>query len=179
MRRRGGAASSTPFMASVLNMDTSLKSGFDGDIDVIGASVDAAEELGLADIPRAVRDADADVSIARHAHVEARVEVVEELPVAAAAPALVVLLHLADLLGIGKTRAEAEPRVEVAVPGEPGPVHLEEGHHRPVVVAVAFLEVPLQADEAGEVDRPAAGGLHQLPAERHGRDADVLPRIAR
>src|SRR5260370_129201 len=67
MRRRGAEGSSSPVIGSVLNMGRALKSGFDGDIDVIGASVDAAEELGLADLPRAVRDADADISIARHA----------------------------------------------------------------------------------------------------------------
>src|SRR5690242_16093437 len=101
-RRPGAAASSTPFMASVLRTARSLKAAFDGEVDVIGASIDVAEELRLAEGARAVRDADADVSIARHAHVEARVEVVEELPVAATPPALVVQLHLRDLLGVGE-----------------------------------------------------------------------------
>src|SRR5438045_2110024 len=109
-RRPGAAASSTPFMASVLNIDRSLKAGFEGDIDVIGASVHVAEELRLAESARAVRGADADVGLARHAHVEARIEIAEELPVAAAAPALVVELHLRDLLRIRKAGADADAR---------------------------------------------------------------------
>src|SRR5690242_12736298 len=130
-RRPGAAASSTPFMASVLKTARLLKGGFDGEVDVIGASVHVAEELRLAEGARAVRDAHADVSIARHAHVEARIEIVEELPGAATAAALVMELHLGNLLGVGKAAPHAEARVPApALPAEPVPVHLEERHHR-------------------------------------------------
>src|SRR5918911_1591481 len=111
-RRPGAADSSTPFMARVLRTARSLKAAFDGEVDVIGASIDVAEELRLAEGARAVRDAHADVSIARHAHVEAGIEVVEKLPVAAAAPALVVQLHLRDLLRVGEAAPHAEARVQ-------------------------------------------------------------------
>src|SRR5882762_7277726 len=155
-RSPGAASSSAPFMASVLSTERS-KGGFDGDIDVIGASVHVAEELGAAERAGAVRYADPDIGLARDPHVDARVEVVEQLPVAAAAPALVAQLHLADLLRVGQARAHAEARVQSpALPAETVPVHLEERHHRPEIVLVALLEMALDADEAGEVDRPAA-----------------------
>src|SRR5207247_9029069 len=158
-RSPGAASSSTPFMASVLSMEISLKGGFEGDIDVIGASVHVAEDLLLAESARAVRGADADVGLARHAHVEARIEIAEELPVAAAAPALVVELHLGDLLRIRKAGSDADARAHPAIPPEAVPIRLEARHRRPEVVLVALLEMALQADEAGEVDRPAARAL--------------------
>src|SRR4051812_12598173 len=120
--RPGMVSCSTPFRASVLRIARSSKSGFDGDIDVVGASVHVAEELGLAELARAMRDADADISIARNTHIEARIQVIEELPRAAVAPGLVMVLHLADLLRVGKPRAEAESRVQIAAPGKFRPV---------------------------------------------------------
>src|SRR5436190_148178 len=131
-RRPGAANSSTPFMASVLRMERSLKGAFEREVDVIGAPVYVTEELRLAEGARAVRHADADVSIARHAHVEARVQVVEQLPVAAAAASLVVQLHLADLLRVGKAAPHADARAPAPfLPAKAVPVHLEERHHRP------------------------------------------------
>src|SRR5882762_124776 len=177
-RSPGAASSSAPFMASVLSTERS-KGGFDGDIDVIGASVHVAEELGAAERAGAVRYADPDIGLARDPHVDARVEVVEQLPVAAAAPALVAQLHLADLLRVGQARAHAEAGVNVAVPGKLRPVRLEESHHRPQVVAVALLEMALQADEAGEVDRPAASVLDQLAPDVHRGDVSVVDGMAR
>src|SRR5689334_2318764 len=106
-RRDGAAASSTPLSASVLMTVRSLKAGFDGDIDVVRAAVDVAEELRLAEGARAVRHAQADVGIARDAEVDARVEIVEQLPGAAAVLRLVALLHERHVLGIGKAAAEA------------------------------------------------------------------------
>src|SRR3989441_7367256 len=178
-RSSGAAAASTPFMASVLRMLSSLKGGFEREVDVIGASVHVAEELRLAERARAMRGADADVGFFRDAHVEARIEIAEELPVAAAAPALVVQLHLRDLLRIRKAGSDAGPRAHPAVPAKAVPVRLEERHRRPEVVLVALLELALDADEAGEVDRPAARALDQLAAEVQGRNVGVVHGVAR
>src|SRR5919198_2481938 len=178
--RPGAAALSTPFMASVLRTARSSKRGFEREVDVIGASVHIAEELRLAEGARAVRHADADVSIARHAHVEARVEVVEQFPVAAAAPALVTQLHLRDLLGVGKPASHAEARVQApALPAEAVPVDLEERHHRPEVILVALLEVALDADKAREIDRPAARVLDELAADVQRGDVRIVDRVPR
>src|SRR5438552_4520360 len=166
-------------MASVLSMEISLKGGFEGDIDVIGASVHVAEELRLAESARAVRGADADVGLARHAHVEARIEIAEELPIAAAAPALVVELHLRDLLRIRKAGSDADARAHPAVPPKAVPIRLEERHRRPEVVLVALLEMALQADEAGEVDRPAARALDQLAPDVQRGNVGVVDGVAR
>src|SRR5438105_4153269 len=177
-RKPGAAASSTPFMASVLRTASSLKAGFEREVDVIGAPVHVAQELRFAEGARAVRYADADVSIARHAHVEARVEVAQKLPVAAAAAALVAELHLGDLLGVGEPASHAEARVQPpALPAEAVPVHLEERHHRPEVVLVALLEMALDADEAGEVDGPAARALDELAADVQRHHVGIVHRV--
>src|SRR5438067_3028037 len=178
-RRPGAAASSAPFSASVLSTVSSLKAGFEREVDVIGASVDVAEELRFPERARAVRHADADIGVARDAHIEARVEVVQELPVAAAAAALVTELHLRDLLRVVKAAPHAEARAHPAVPRPAVPVHLEERHHRPEVVLVALLEVALDADEARQVDRPAARALDQFPADMQRRDIGIVGRVPR
>src|SRR5438132_2860111 len=164
-------------MASVLSTEMS-KGGFEGEVDVIGASVDVAEELRLAERARAVGDADAEVGFVGDAHVEARVEVAEELPVAAVAAPLVVQFHLRDLLRIGKAGADADSRVNPAVPAEAVPVRLEERHHRPEVVLVGLLEVALDADEAGEVHWEAARALDQLAPDVQRGDVRVVDRMA-
>src|SRR5260221_6587436 len=171
------ASSSTPFIARVLSTVTS-KRGFEGEVDVIGASVDAAEELRLAERARAVRHAEAEVGFLRDAHVEARIEVAEQLPVAAVAAPLVLQFHLRDLLRIGKAGADAQARVHPAVPAEAVPVRLEERHPRPEIVLVGLFEMALDADEAGEVDRPAARALDELAAEVQRRDVGVVDRVA-
>src|SRR3954470_13150586 len=178
-RSPGAAASSAPLRASVLRTLMSLKGGFEGEVDVIGASVHVAEELRLAERARAVRHAQPEVSVACHTHVEARVQVAQELPVAAAVLRLVAQLHERDLLGVGEAEAHADTRAHVLVPAETVPVELEEAHHRPEVVLIGLLEMPLQADEAGNLDRPAARAVDQLAAEMQRRDVGVVDGVPR
>src|SRR4029078_10699357 len=113
------------------------------------------EELRLAEFTRAVRDAHAQVGIAPDAEVYARVNVVEEPPVAAVVRRLVAQLHGGNLLGIRQAAADGDAGAHVFVPRKAIPVSLEEGHQRPEVVLVGLLEVALRADEAGELHRPA------------------------
>src|SRR3954462_3404893 len=178
-RNPGAAASSAPLSASVLRTLMSLKGGFEGEVDVIGASSHVAEELRLAERARAVRHAQPDVSVACHAHVEARVQVAQELPVATAVLRLVAQLHERDLLGVGQAEAHADTRAYVLVPAETVPVELEEAHQRPEVVLVGLLEVALQADEAGDLDRPAAPAIDKRATEMHGRDVGVVDGVPR